>query len=311
MASLICPDFFGCSSKLSFGETQRLARAVGNDQAGSDFSSISAVGEIVSSIDRVHRCAKEWDRFARIALNHAFGDVICAGAKPVQAMLSFEFGVDTPADEYAVCSQAFAQELAGRGIGLGKCHSSQTDGVTAVTISTLASQPSLLTSGMASGGIYLSRPIGALKIHYLAELGTLEDQNGVSNVLEYPENGPFLSLPWAVLTDVSGHGLLGAAAQVAEKYRLTVELELSPAQAITPEVLSLQVDCLQNALSSYGIPVNSLPRDAETIATLRETAGPFLGFVEDSNIPNLSAFDSFRIGRYFRGKMGVDVSWKE
>ena len=78
MAGLICPDYFGCSGKLSFGETQRLARAVGNDQAGSDFSNISAVGEIVSSIDRVHRCTKEWDRFARIALNHAFGDVVCA-----------------------------------------------------------------------------------------------------------------------------------------------------------------------------------------------------------------------------------------
>ena len=130
-------------------------------------------------------------------------------------MLSFEFGVDTPADEYAACSQAFAQELAERGIGLGKCHSSLTEGVTAVTISTLASQPSRLISNMASGGIYLSRPIGALKIHYLAELGTLADQNDVSKVLEYPGNGPFLSSPWALLTDVSGHGLLGAAAQVA------------------------------------------------------------------------------------------------
>lgn len=309
MAGLICPDYFGCSGKLSFGKTQRLVRAVGNDQAGNDFSSISAVGEIVSSIDRVHRCAKEWDRFARIALNHAFGDVVCAGAKPVQAMLSFEFGVDTPVDDYAACSQAFAQELAERGVGLGKCHSSITEGVTAVTISTLASQPSRLTSNLASGGIYLSRPIGALKIHYLAELGTLADQNNVSKVLEYPENGPFLSSPWALLTDVSGHGLLGAVAQVAERYRLAIELELSPALAIAPEVLSLPVDCLQNALSSYEIRVNGLPSDAETIATLRETAGPFLGFVEDPDIPNLSALNSLCIGRYCRGEVGIAVSW--
>lgn len=311
MAGLICPDHFGCSGKLSFGETQRLARAVGDDGAGSDFSRISAFGEVVSSIDRVHRCATEWDRFARIALNHAFGDVVCAGATPVQAMLSFEFGVDTPVEEYAACSQAFARELAQRGIALGKCHSSRTDGVTAVTIAALANQPSRLTSNIGSGDIYLSRAVGALKIHYLAELGTLADKNGVSKVLEYPENGPFLDLPWTLLTDVSGHGLLGAATQVAERHQVTIELELSPALAIAPEVLSLPVECLQNALSSYGIPVDSLPPEAETIATLRETAGPFLGFIEDGAIPDLSAFVGLRIGRYSRGEVRVAVSWAE
>lgn len=311
MAGLICPDYFGCSGKLSFGETRRLALAVGHDEAGDDFSSISAVGEIVSSIDRVHRCAKEWDRFARIAFNHAFGDVICAGATPVQAMLSFEFGVDTSAEERASCSQAFVQELAERGVALGKCHSSLTDGVTAVTIATLASQPSRLTSNLGSGSIYLSRPIGALKIHYLAELGALPDENGVSKLLEYPENGPFLSVPWTLLTDVSGHGLLGAAAQVAERCQLAIKLELSPALAIAPEVLSLSVECLQNAMPSYGIPVEALPPEAEIIATLRETAGPFLGFVEEGAIIDLSAVAGLRVGRYSCGEVRVAVSWNE
>ena len=104
---------------------------------------------------------------------------------------------------------------------------------------------------------------------------------------------------------------IGAHVFVTAKYRLAIELELSPALAIAPEVLSLSVDCLQNALSSYGIPVNGLTPDAETIATLRETAGPFLGFVEDADIPNLSAFDSLRIGCYCRGEVGVGVSWAE
>lgn len=311
MASLICPDFFGCSGKLSFGETRLLALAAGNDEAVGDFSSISAAGEIVSSIDRVHRCAQEWDRFARIALNHAFGDVVCAGAMPVQVMLSFEFGADTISEEHASCSQAFAHELAERGIALGKCHSSKTDGVTAVTIATLASLPSRLTSDLVSGNIYLSRPIGALKIHYLTELGVLPGDNGAAKLLEYPGNGPFLSVPWTLLTDVSGHGLLGAAAQIAEKSQLSIEFELSPALAIAPEVLSLPVDCLQNPLPSYGIPVGVLPPEAEIIATLRETAGPFLGFIEDGAIPDLSAAAGSWIGRYSRGEVRLAVSWKE
>src|SRR3546814_6552145 len=86
---MIETDVFGCSAKLPFAETEALA-AAGD---GGDFSILRCDGEIATSIDRVHRCARDWGRFARIALNHAFGDVVCAGSAPLQVMLSFEFGV--------------------------------------------------------------------------------------------------------------------------------------------------------------------------------------------------------------------------
>src|SRR3546814_20948196 len=91
----------GCSVKLPLAG--REARSAGGD--GGDFSILRCDGEIPTSIDRVHRCARDWGRFARIALNHAFGDVVCAGSAPLQVMLSFEFGVDAEGGaDHAACS---------------------------------------------------------------------------------------------------------------------------------------------------------------------------------------------------------------
>jgi hypothetical protein len=309
---MISPDFFGCSGKLPFNQTRRLAVSARHEQTGGDFSSFLADGYVITSIDRVHRCAENWDRFARIALNHAFGDVVCAGAAPVQAMLSFEFGIDTPQEEYATCSEAFARDLARRGVALGKCHSGLSDGVTAVTIATLASKPSRLASNLQAGRIYLSRPIGALKVHYLSELGTEIDSNGVARLLEEPMDQQFRMAPWTLLTDVSGHGLLGAVAQVAIGHQIEVELDLSPIHAIAPEVLSLPVECLQNPLDTYGLSLGHLHPAAQTIATLRETAGPFLGFVEDNSVSDqASELLGLPIGRYRRGECKVAISWTE
>ena len=76
------------------------SRSASGADAG-DFSYIGDGGGLVTSIDRVHRCAEDWGRFARIALNHAFGDVVCAGATPIQALLSFEFGLDASVADHA------------------------------------------------------------------------------------------------------------------------------------------------------------------------------------------------------------------
>lgn len=309
---MICPDFFGCSGKLSFSETRLLASASGHPDAGTDFSKLVTEGTIVSSIDRVHRCARDWDRFARIALNHAFGDVLCAGATPVQAMLSFEFGIDTPEGEYAACSKAFARELATRGVALGKCHSGRTDGVTAVTIATLAARPSRLTQKLQIGSIYLSRPIGALKLQYLSEIGIEIEAGGTLRLLERPDDDVFHGVSWDLLTDISGHGMLGAVAQVAQDHALEVDLCLAPRHAITPEVLSLPVECLQNLPDSYGFPLNAPDPAAELLATLRETAGPFLGFIEDASVHAYATTElGIPVGRYRRGEWKVDISWTE
>ncbi len=308
---MIDPDFFGCSGKLPFNETQRLSLCANGEGSGGDFSSLAALGPLVTSIDRVHRCARDWDSFARIALNHAFGDVVCAGAKPVQAMLSFEFGADTPEHEYAECSAAFARALAERDVALGKCHSGRSDGVTAVTIATLAANPSRLTSRLETGSIYLSRPIGALKVHYLAEMERTVDKSATQRLLEVPDDEDFRSAPWSLMTDVSGHGLLGAAVQVAQGHALKIELNLSADHAIGSVVLTQPAECLQNPADSYGFPISNIHPSAALLVTLRETAGPYLGFIERGSLCAELTAPGILLGHYQKGDWKVGVKWIE
>jgi len=308
---MIDPDYFGCSGKLSFAETRALATAEGTRQAIGDFSELVSDGRLVTSIDRIHRCAKDWTKYARIALNHAFGDVACAGATPIQAMLSFEFGIDSDAADQIACSRAFAEELAARGVALGKCHSSKTGGVTAVTVATLASAPIHDHLNLGRGSIYINRPIGALKLHYLAEM-KVRDDDGASKVLERPIPIDLRTDHWTIVTDVSGHGLLGAALHAAGINGLDIKLELSPIHLLHPDVTVTPVECLQNPIDSYGLPLSDLHPSAVTIATLRETAGPLLGFIEAKALAGLLAPPNWiLIGQYEAGTGKVDISWHE
>lgn len=110
--------------------------------------------------------------------------------------------------------------------------------------------------------------------------------------------------------DVSGHGLLGAVAQVAETYGLEITLRLSADHAISPEIFERPVECLQNSMASYGIPLGDWDVPAVALATLRETAGPFLGFAED-DAEGDSPTDrvGLQVGRYRRGEWKVGGLW--
>lgn len=305
---MIEPDFFGCSAKLAFAETVALA-ATGN--GGGDFSTLACDGTVVTSIDRVHRCARDWGRFARIALNHAFGDVACAGAAPIQAMLSYDFGADAQSyADHSACSAAFADELAVRGVALGKCHSGRSSGVTAVTIAVIAAAPARPAWPLRRGRIFMSRPIGALKLLYLSEMGIEVDNAEAVNLLERPGSELFQRQEWAAMTDVSGHGLLGAAMQVALRHGIDIELALSDQLALSADVLQTPVECLQNPPTSYGRPLDGIDPKAVALATLRETAGPFVAFLEDDAASVRDAGGGgIEVGRYGVGRGSVRLAW--
>ena len=307
---MIEPDFFGCSGKLPYDQTRRLASAVGDGSGGSDFSEFECEGVMVSSIDRIHRCARDWGQFARIALNHAFGDVLCAGASPVQAMLSFEFGIDAQEGDHASCSAAFMRELDVRGVSLGKCHSGRGIGVTAVTIAVLAVGPRRQSPKLKQGSLYLSRPVGAFKLHYLSEMGIASDAPEACDPLQRPHNGFFHVAQWELVTDVSGHGLLGAVAQVAWMYGVDIDLSLSHRHAYSADVLDVPVECLQNPVDSYGLSLATYDPDAVTLATLRETAGPFVAFLEDETSKAELPATGIPVGRYSVGKGRIDLAWR-
>lgn len=311
---MIDPDMFGCSGKLSYNQTRALIAANSGAVSTGDYSELKVAGRIVASVDRVHRCAKDWDLFARIALNHAFADVVCAGGVPLQALLSFEFGIECGHHEWIECSKSFHRELLSRGVSLGKCHSSHGLGVTAVTVATVARAPTAAPPSLRQGAIYISRPIGAMKLLYLTEMGVEVDSGQSRELLKESPSEEFLAHPWNLVTDVSGHGLLGAVAQVATSHGLRVDLELSPTLALTPDVLNVPVECLQNAITSYGFEIPVEDEAALVLATLRETAGPFLGFVDEGGVGPVEGKGQPRgiyVGRYRSGGEGVGISWVE
>src|SRR3546814_3429995 len=103
--------------------------------------------------------------------------------------------------------------------------SGRTSGVNAVTIAVSAGRPARPTLSLRRGRIYLSRPIGALKLLYLSEMGIEIDKAEAVDLLERPGNEAFQRVPWAAMTDVSGHGLLGAVMQMARSEEHTSELQ--------------------------------------------------------------------------------------
>lgn len=263
----------------------------------------------MTSIDRVHRCADEWGAFARIALNHVLGDIICGGAEPIQAMISYEFGVDASAEDRAKCSDAFAEELERRGIALGKCHSALNDGVSAVTIAVLGRNNKVRRRNLSQGSIFLSRPLGAFKLHYLKQLGREISFPNPQQILEFEDHRTFLQKPWDMVTDVSGHGLLGAADSVGKAHKLALHLQFSKEIALSPEVMSEAVDCLENPVDSYGIPIECENEEALSIAMLRETAGPMLGFMETQHLSACDLTGFVKVGEYGAGAPGTKLSW--
>jgi hypothetical protein len=142
-------------------------------------------------------------------------------------------------------------------------------------------------------------------------MGTEDFAAQVSQLLESDGNSTFHGAPWAMVTDVSGHGLLGAASQAAELHGLEMDLALSEACAVTPMVLAIPVDCLQNPDSSFGVELSGMDGRAITLATLRETAGPFLGFAEGDDDPDEKSLPGILIGRYVKGSGGISLSWAE
>src|SRR3546814_20169168 len=83
------------------------------------------------------------------------------------------------------------------------------------------------------------------------------------------------------MTDGSGHGLLGAVMQMAVRHRINVEIALSDRLVLSTDVLATPVECLQNPAASFGRPLDGIDPRAVALATLRETAGPFVSFLED------------------------------
>ena len=309
---MIDPDYFGCSSKLSYAELRRVNEEVLPKSVGADFSSLNCEGTTVLSIDRVHRCADDLSLFAKIAVGHVLGDILCAPAIPLHALVAFEFGIDLASSGREELSSAVAAQLRARGIELGKCHSSLGGGATAVTIAIVAAKSAQHLREVREGALILSRGLGLFKLQYLREIGTLEDRAIDLSALGEAPSRSFLELPWVAASDVSGHGLAATLLSLAKRYSLDLDVPLSSRCAASPEVLTNPVECLGNPLSDFDGLDLFVEKGAWPLAGLRETAGPLLALLNDEEgLAPLDLIGAVPIGRYRRGSGRVHISWEE
>ncbi|WP_294335861.1 hypothetical protein [uncultured Sphingomonas sp.] len=311
---ILDPAQYGCSSKLPFHETLSLAGAAGYKYPAGDFSVTSQIGPYAHSIDKVFRCSANWQVFADIALNHALGDVLVASATPLHVMLAFEFGPDAQEADRRNATAAFFAAARARAVQVGKCHSSVGSGPTAVTIAVCGNRATIEIDAPADGIIYLSRPVGAFKMHFLAEMGLNDCTAATATLSSRPSPSFPKCAKWAALSDVSGDGLAGAVLSIAARFRLDANIALGSEMAFAPDVLRVDVDCLVNPEASYeDLPLTILSSDASHLMRLRETAGPFVGLLNSNQETpeELEHLGAMVLGTYVRGTGKVRVEWKD
>lgn len=311
---ILDPAQYGCASKLPFHQTFHLAQSASGDGHGGDFSTTLQGGPYAHSIDKIFRCSDSWQTFADIALNHAFGDVLVAGAKPLHVMIAFEFGLETGEADWAAATTAFFAAAEARGIQVGKCHSNLGTGLTAVTIAVCGNDIPPARPAPTEGLIYLSRPIGAFKMHFVAEMG-LSDSTAATTLLT---DRTWATFPgqrsWAAVSDVSGDGLAGAVVSMAAAYAVDVDLTLTPGTVYSPDVLNVDVGCLINPEASYeNLPFVVQSSKAWHLARLRETAGPFVAMLnkEDIRQEDVEQASGIVLGTYVEGTGKVRIGWRE
>jgi hypothetical protein len=308
---MIDPDFFGCSGKVDFVETAEYRRSLNNGDPAPDYSVIASEGVLALSVDKVSRCSEDWQTYAEIALNHVLADIQVGFADPTDLLIAYEFGPDAALrEERAKAVFAFNKAAADRQLKIGKCHSAFSYGPTAVTISVLGSKPTVTLSEAHSGAVVLERPLGYFKLHYMNVMGLAEDLAQFTTSLTRPRD----CIPrggWAGICDISGHGLLGALLSLAETASIDMRIEVGARLAADPRVLEVPIQCLENSAASYGDAVALVDTRALQLATLRETAGPFVGLREGTGeIADCFGNKTTRsIGTYRKGSGKVEVTW--
>jgi len=311
---ILDPSQYGCSSKLPFNETLGLSRTNVGDMSRGDYSISLQTGPYAHSIDRVFRCAEDWQVFADIAVNHAFGDVLVAGSMPLHAMFAFEFGPEADEAARREATSAFFKAAEGRSVQVGKCHSSVGPAPTSVTIAVCGTGPSIDAALPTEGIIYLSRPLGAFKMHFLREMG-VTDSATATDVLTGRAYSRFCrSTPWAALSDVSGDGLAGAILSIAARSGIDAFITLGSTTAFAPDVLNVEVECLINPEKVYrDQPIEVSSTSASLLMRLKETAGPFIGLLNTDQITpaQLERQGALVLGSYSKGTGKVRVEWQE
>lgn len=308
--ALVDPEQFGCSGKAAMKLTNQLSRTAETDNIV-DFSKFPNDPSIISSIDRINRCSRNWNDFARIAINHAINDIRVAGARPIQAMACFNFASDTDDSEKMKGAHEFFVEFRRRNIELGKCHTSINNEIDSVIISIIGVIEEIRQnvdnsekSDVQSGYVYLSRKLGHFKLHYMREMGIGPEIPCQTDALTADWLGAVNYQDWLRLSDISGHGIAAALTGLARSMKAQIDVTLSRELAAHPCVLDAPMPCFLNWIGDYRDEGFQCQEEAWPLAGLMETSGPIVGLSKKPLID-----EAIRIGAFKLGPPSVNITW--
>lgn len=307
---MICAEFFGCSGKLDFLATRELVTKAGAKPLG-DFS-ISRSGTVVMSIDRVAECSNNAQLFADIAVAHACRDLEAGFATPTDMLVCFEFEEGTGDQRQVEIVRAIMEAAKKRNIVIGKCHSVFVEGPTSLVFCVCGNRQDISNALPAEGAVWLSHGLGAAKIQYMTEIGTFVGANPHYDKMINSIDTTMLTAKNCVLSDVSGHGLVGTLMDLAERCGISIEVTISPRTAIAREVITEEITLLANEPDAYG-PLVHFDERAKPLALLKETAGPLVALCvsEARQCQELSRAGWTQIGAFKRGQIGARIRWSE
>jgi len=280
----IDPGNIGCGRKLPWARLQMhmdVARSIlGERYSVGDSATVALMSNVISgSIDRVVKFTDEQDTFAIAAINHAINDIIAAGSLPESLSISFGFSemdVERGGD-LGIIAEFFRYALS-IGVAVGKLHSF-LDTVTSATISVIGRKWVGEQVDGSCGGIYLTKPIGALKSTYLGNLGFegidfSETRRCITtSSIEYAS----LVRSYAVgCSDVSGFGLYHALDNLLSQLGARGTLNIDAVPALNAMVWSHDVACLTSDAGAEHDAFSIVGNRNASVGLLSELNGPLL-----------------------------------
>jgi hypothetical protein len=266
------------------------------------------------SIDRIGQCSADSRSFVEIALAHTCRDLEAGFATPTDALICYEFGPETGTQEQVEIVRSLKAAADSRNISVGKCHSVLVDGTTSLVICVFGKQNRTAGDLPATGSVWLSHGLGASKLQYMREIGTLSDRTSAFELMISNVRTDVFGHRPCLIADVSGHGLAGTLVDLAERCGASINVSIGPALALSNDVLTEKITLFENDWSSYSHIIDVEDPTARRLASLKETAGPLIALTEsiDRRADNsISDAGWFRIGHYEQGEAGVRIQWSE
>ena len=287
---LLDPENVGCGRKLPHNDLAALQDYVVSqfpEAVKAEDSAIVAADPSVKvraiSIDRTVRFCSNVKTFVRASVHHACNDLIVSRAKPSLASVSFGFSSeDIDARRHFDVTHQMVAALSELDVRIGKLHSF-IDSETNVTVC-VEGVVQASAQRIANGGtIFLSKPLGALKAIYLAEIGHRVHRLDAAVQAITTTSSAFLPIinEFAVgATDVSGFGLLHAAEQYCSWHHMRGKVDLDKLPSIDPYVSAVEVECLDRGLGyEYRLVDIQTSHESKRLEFLSEVNGPLLIFV--------------------------------